>query len=237
MKINQNHTIGQTVAQDYRTASVFRLHGIDFCCKGDRTIGEVCKIKNIALPALVEQLSGATSSQEEATVDYLSWPIDLLADHIEKKHHRYVTAKLPELTQYLGKLSKVHGKRNPELLEIRDEFALMAREVTLHMKKEEVILFPFVRRLATEKYPAPPPFGTVENPINMMMHEHETEGERLAKIAELSNQYTPPPNGCTTYRVAFAMLKEFEEDLLLHIHLENNIMFPRAIQLEKQLMR
>lgn len=232
--MNINQTVGEIVAQDYRTASVFQSQGIDFCCKGDRTLQEVCESKNIAAPVLMEQLSEATASQEKGAPDYRSWPLDLLADYVEKKHHRYVAAKSPELLQYLVKLCKVHGERHPELFEIRNEFAHIYNELTVHMQKEERILFPFVRRLVTEKQPSRSPFGTVENPINMMVHEHKVEGDRIAKISELSNQYTPPADGCATYRVAFAMLREFEEDLHLHIHLENNILFPRAIQLEKQ---
>ncbi len=237
MSINQDLTVGEIVAQDYRTASVFQSHGIDFCCKGGRTISEVCLNKNLETPALVQALQDVTSTTTQmAAADYLTWPLDLLADYIEKKHHRYVAQKTPELMQYLNKLCKVHGERRPELLEIRDEFAHVASELTSHMQREEMILFPFVRKMANLKQVAPPPFGTIQNPIRMMMHEHSVEGDRLAKISELSNQYTAPADGCTTYRVAFSMLREFEEDLHKHIHLENNIMFPRAIQLEQALI-
>jgi regulator of cell morphogenesis and NO signaling len=231
MSINQDLTIGEIVAQDYRTASVFQSHGIDFCCKGGRTVNEVCDNKNLETAALVQELQDATTSKDPAA-DYRTWPLDLLADYIEKRHHRYIAQKSPELMQYLNKLCKVHGERHPELFGIRDEFASMASELASHMQKEELVLFPFVRKLATEQQPAPPPFGTVQNPIRMMMHEHSVEGDRLARITELTSGYTTPADGCTTYRVAFAMLKEFEEDLHHHIHLENNILFPRAIQLE-----
>ncbi len=234
MSINQDLTVGEIVAQDYRTASVFQSHGIDFCCKGGRTLNEVCGNKKLEAAALVQELHDATTSKD-SVADYRTWPLDLLADYIEKKHHRYIEQKSPELMQYLNKLCKVHGERHPELFDIRDEFARVASELASHMQKEEMALFPFVRKLATEENPGLPPFGTVENPIRMMMHEHSVEGDRLAKISELSNQYTAPADGCTTYRVAFAMLKDFEEDLHLHIHLENNIMFPRAIELEKHL--
>ena len=231
MSINQDLTIGEIVAQDYRTASVFQSHGIDFCCKGGRTVNEVCDNKNLETAALVQELQDATTSKDPAA-DYRTWPLDLLADYIEKRHHRYIAQKSPELMQYLNKLCKVHGERHPELFGIRDEFASMASELASHMQKEELVLFPFVRKLATEQQPAPPPFGTVQNPIRMMMYEHSVEGDRLARITELTSGYTTPADGCTTYRVAFAMLKEFEEDLHHHIHLENNILFPRAIQLE-----
>jgi regulator of cell morphogenesis and NO signaling len=235
MDIHTDHTIGEIVAADYRTATVFKAHGIDFCCKGGRSVSEVCESKNLDPQVLLEEVRQAAASTEQPGADYHHWPLDLLADYVEKKHHRYVATKSPELVQYLDKLCKVHGERHPELFDIRDEFAHVASELAAHMQKEEMILFPFVRKLATEQQPARPMFGTVQNPIDMMMHEHTVEGERLARIAELSNQYTPPADGCTTYRVAFAMLKEFEDDLHLHIHLENNIMFPRAIEREKQI--
>lgn len=233
MSINQDLTVGEIVAQDYRTASVFQSHGIDFCCKGGRTVSEVCGNKNLETATLVQELQDATTSKDPAA-DYRTWSLDLLADYIEKRHHRYIAQKSPELMQYLNKLCKVHGERHPELFDIRDEFASMASELASHMQKEELVLFPFVRKLATEQQPAPPPFGTVQNPIRMMMHEHSVEGDRLARITELTSGYTAPADGCTTYRVAFAMLREFEEDLHHHIHLENNIMFPRAIQLEQE---
>jgi len=236
MKFNQDLTVGEVVAQDYRTASVFQSHGIDFCCKGGRSISDVCESKNLEAPALVQELQEATYSNAAAAIDYRTWPLDLLADYVEKKHHRYVAQKSPELMQYLNKLCKVHGERHPELFEIRDEFAHVATELASHMQREEMVLFPFVRKLANVKHLAPPPFGTVENPIRMMMAEHAVEGDRLARISELSSQYSAPADGCTTYRVAFAMLREFEEDLHLHIHLENNIMFPRAIELERQIL-
>lgn len=234
MNFNQDLTVGEIVARDYRTASVFHAHGIDFCCRGGRTLDEVCDNKNLEAQTLVQELVSATAAGEAPSTDYRTWPLDVLADHIVKRHHSYVAQKSPELMQYLDKLCKVHGERHPELFDIRDEFASMASELASHMQKEELVLFPFVRKLATEQQPARPPFGTIENPIRMMMHEHSVEGDRLARITELTSGYTAPADGCTTYRVAFAMLKEFEEDLHHHIHLENNIMFPRAIQLEQE---
>jgi regulator of cell morphogenesis and NO signaling len=161
--------------------------------------------------------------------------MDLLADYIEKKHHRYVEHKIPELKSYLSKVAKVHGERHPELLEIEALFTAAAHELLSHMRKEELILFPFVRNMTSNSDFQQPPFGTVVNPIEMMKQEHDTEGERFRKISALSNQYTPPLDACTTYKVAFALLKEFEEDLHFHIHLENNILFPKAIETEKKM--
>src|SRR5690606_29669799 len=164
----------------------------------------------------------------QSTIDYDSWPVDLLADYIEKKHHRYVTEKIPIILNYLNKISEVHGDKHPELMEINTLFRSCAEELTKHMKREELILFPFIRKMVSTANPddLKPPFGTVQNPVRSMMHEHDLEGERFRKIAALSNGYTPPADACNTYKVSYAMLKEFEDDLHLHIHLENNILFP-----------
>ena len=239
MTIQKNQIIGELVAKDYRTASVFKKYGIDFCCQGNRTIDDACEKKNIDPKSVVQDLDTAIQAPGTNTTDYESWPLDLLADYIEKKHHRYVVEKTAEIKPYLDKICRVHGERHPELLEIREHFYVTAGELAQHMKKEELILFPFVRQMADAKHEgskiAAPHFGTVQNPIAMMMHEHTAEGDRFRKIEELSNDYTPPQNACNTYRVTFALLKEFEADLHLHIHLENNILFPKAVELEKEL--
>lgn len=232
-------SIGSFVAEDYRTAAIFKKYNIDFCCKGDRTIKEVCDKKGLDNSQLLEEIETVLNAQtDHQSIDYKSWPLDLLADYIEKKHHRYVEEKIPILKQFLDKLCSVHGGRHPELLEINALFTASAGELASHMKKEELILFPFVKKLVSAKMDSStvlqPNFGTVENPIAMMMHEHDNEGERFRKIAKLTNNYQPPADACNTYRVTFAMLDEFEKDLHLHIHLENNILFPGAIKLEKQ---
>jgi regulator of cell morphogenesis and NO signaling len=184
-------------------------------------------------------LNALLQSQGNVAADYQNWPLDLLADYIEKKHHRYVEAKTLEIKPYLEKICRVHGERHPELLEINEHFNATAGELAKHMKKEELILFPYVRKMVKAEHDKAkldtPGFGTVKNPIQMMMDEHTTEGDRFRKIEELSNNYTPPEDVCNTYRVTIALLKEFEQDLHLHIHLENNILFPRAIELEKKL--
>jgi len=232
-------TIGQMVAQDYRTAQVFKNHRIDFCCKGNRSVQEVAQKQNLDVDVLLGELDQAREQADNASTDFKSWPLDLLADHIEKKHHRYVEGQIPVLKQYLNKLCKVHGGRHPELFEVTEHFNKTAGELSMHMKKEELVLFPWVRKMArAEQLHEPldrPHFGTVKNPIAKMMEEHENEGERFSLIAELSNDYTPPADACNTYRVAFSLLQEFEEDLHRHIHLENNILFPKAEALELKL--
>jgi len=238
MEITQSPSIGSFVTKDYRTAAVFQKYGIDFCCKGGRSIDEVCENKKINADKLLAELADVSGNPNNQAADFQSWDPDLLADYIEKKHHRYIEETTPPLKQFLEKLCKVHGSNHPELFEINKEFIASADELALHMKKEELILFPYVREMfnstKSKEIPERPGFGTVQNPIQMMMIEHDTEGERFRKISDLSGNYNPPEDACTTYRVAYSMLKEFDNDLHLHIHLENNILFPKAIEMEKE---
>ncbi|PUB29498.1 regulator of cell morphogenesis and NO signaling [Elizabethkingia sp. YR214] len=228
--------IGAMVAEDFRTAAVFKKYGIDFCCKGGRTIADACEKKGIDEQKIYEEIDNLPTSGG-ANIDFTSWPLDLLADYVEKTHHRYVEEKTPVLQAFLDKLCKVHGDRHPELFEIRELFDESAKDLAAHMKKEELILFPFVRNMIkaqqTGEALRQPHFGTVENPVNMMQHEHTIEGERFEKIAALTDGYTPPADACNTYKVTFAMLQDFENDLHTHIHLENNILFPKSVRLEK----
>ncbi len=218
-------------------SAVFSKYRIDFCCKGNRTVTEVCEKQNIDADALLENVLQVVQSENSGSIDFNSWPLDLLADYIEKTHHRYVEEKTNILLPFLDKLCKVHGANHPELFKINELFIGCAGELSQHMKKEELILFPFVKRMVKTKESdgilSQPSFGTVSNPIAMMMHEHDNEGERFREIVALTDNYTPPADACTTYRVTFAMLKEFEADLHKHIHLENNILFPKAVTLEK----
>ncbi|WP_339886970.1 iron-sulfur cluster repair di-iron protein [uncultured Flavobacterium sp.] len=239
MNIQEDQIIGELVANDYRTASVFKKYNIDFCCQGNRTINDACEAKKIDEKLVVSDLNALMQSQSDSSIDFKSWPLDLLADYIEKKHHRYVEEKTLEIKPYLDKICRVHGERHPELYEINKHFNATAGELAMHMKKEELMVFPFIRKMVKSQQEntkvETPVFESVQFPIQAMMDEHTTEGDRFRKIEEISNNYTPPQDACNTYRVTFALLKEFEQDLHLHIHLENNILFPKAIELEKQL--
>lgn len=234
MEISNKTIIGELVALDYRTASVFKQHQIDFCCNGNRTIEEACSAKKIDSEKLIDKLNAVSVAGKTSEIDYKAWPLDLLADYIEKTHHRYVDSKIQEIIPFLEKVARVHGDRHPELLEVERLFKDSAGELTAHMKKEEFVLFPYIRKMVATQGGTEAPFGTVQNPIRMMMNEHENEGERFRKIASLTNDYTPPADACNTYRVTFSLLKEFEEDLHLHIHLENNILFPKSIAMEEE---
>lgn len=238
--ITAESIIGELVAENYQLASIFKKHNIDFCCNGNRTILEVCSTINVESEHLINELM-QIKERGHGNIDYSSWPLDLLVSYIVKKHHRYVEEKITEIKPYLAKIVQVHAEQHPELIEVQELFLDSADELTQHMKREELILFPYIERMVqsqlTGKALAQPQFQTVENPISMMKEEHDNEGERFRKITELTNNYTPPADGCNTYKVTFIMLKEFEDDLHEHIHLENNILFPKTEQLEQQLTK
>ena len=237
MTLQETTTIGDFVAKDYRTAAVFSKYGIDFCCKGHRTIDEVCSKKDINEPQLLSELNAVLDAKNDTENDFDSWSLDVLIDYIEKVHHRFVEEKTQILIPFLDKICSVHGENHPELLEINQIFNDSAKELASHMKKEELILFPFIKEMinATKSHGTigKPFFETIKNPIAAMMSEHENEGERFRTIAALTNNYTPPEDACNTYKVTYAMLQEFEQDLHKHIHLESNILFPKAKALEK----
>jgi len=239
MQTLKEKTIGEYVAEDFRTAAIFKKNKIDFCCRGNRSLEEVCEKKGIDITKISQELEATLQKSGDSTIDFNAWPLDLLADYVEKTHHRYVEEKTGIILQFLEKLCQVHGKNHPELFEINQIFTSVAQGLAAHMKKEELILFPFIRKMvqASRKNEGLPEakFGSVENPIDMMEHEHTEEGDKLVRIAELTNDYQMPADGCNTYRVTFAMLEEFEQDLHKHIHLENNILFPKSILLEKSL--
>lgn len=240
MEVQSNQIIGELVAQDYRSASVFNKYGIDFCCQGNRTISDACAAKGIDVANLLSDLSEIGSVSSPRGIDFKLWPLDLLADYIEKTHHRYVEDKSPELIAFLDTICEVHGENHAELYEIKELIQQTVGNLSQHMKKEELVLFPYIRKMEKAKRTGEmlqkPSFGSIQNPINQMESEHSVEGDRFRDIERLSNNYTPPEDGCNTYRVTFAMLKEFQDDLHLHIHLENNILFPKSILLEKQLL-
>lgn len=241
MKINEDITIGEIVAKDNRTASVFESLGIDFCCQGNRTIDEVCETRNIDSRDLIEDIQKVLQESKITQVnDYNIWTLDKLALHIEEKHHKYVEKQIPVIKQYLDKICTVHGKQHTELFIVQELFNASSGELSMHMKKEELVLFPFIYKMVKfKKENKPyeiPGFGTVQNPIQMMMDEHDNEDERFRQINKITQNYRIPDDACESYMACFAYLQEFDEDLHLHIHLENNILFPKAIELEKQLV-
>lgn len=235
MKISKTDTIGKIAAADLRSGSVFEKFGLDFCCNGDRTLEAACKEAAIDPDNVLKALNEIDVAGKPAA-DYNAWPPDLLADYIEKKHHRYVSAQIPVIQGLLQKIDSVHGARHPELSEVKKLFSECIGELTVHMKKEELMLFPFIKKLVEANLSGARkpsgPFDSVQHPIYTMLQDHSVEGDRFSAIETLTNHYTVPEDGCNTYKTAYHALKEFQEDLHLHIHLENNILFPKAIAIE-----
>lgn len=227
-------SIGEIVATDFRTAAIFEQFGIDFCCGGRRPLDEACRMA-AADPSEVVRALEALPPPLDADVDGTRWPVSRLIDHIVSQHHAYVRAAIPAIRGYLGKLVAAHGVAHPELNAVAAHFNALAADLEQHLVKEELVLFRYIRELANDAVAgrrAPSPFGTVENPIRMMEREHRDAADELQAIRELTNGYTTPEDGCTTYAVCMAMLEQFERDLHQHVHLENNVLFSKAIALE-----
>lgn len=235
MNLNEEQLVGELVATDFRTAEVFRKHKIDFCCGGGISLKEASIKRRIDLSALISELEIVTQAKNSID-NYNAWNLSFLADYIVNTHHAYLKAKLPEICFYANKVARVHGDRHPELLHILEHVLNINEEMLEHMEKEERVLFPFIKTLesasVSKQSVAKPSFGTVENPIKAMIAEHESAGNEMEEIQKLTNDFTPPGDACTTYRVFFQNLDAFQQDLHKHVHLENNILFPKALSLE-----
>lgn len=230
-------SVGNIVAANYRASVVLTAHNIDFCCGGGITLEEACQKKQQDLDTVIAELEKTFETKDE--YNWRDMELDSLIDMIVNVHHSYVAATIPALRLYLDKLCKVHGERHQELFEIRTLFNEGSTALQEHMNKEEMVLFPYIKAMVSANRDgfslSKPHFTHIDNPIHLMEEEHESEGTRFKKIAELSDNYTCPPDGCQTFKVAYGMLGEFEEDLHKHIHLENNILFPSAQSLFQQM--
>lgn len=225
--------VSRIVAESYKTAAVFTAHGIDFCCNGGIPLEKACKQQNVDLDQIIDELSQALTTPED--VNFTDMPLGELVSYIENVHHTYVRKSIPALSVYLTKLCRVHGDRHPELFKLKELFDQSVHDLTQHMEKEEQVLFPYIQALEASRRGRfsldPPHFGHLHNPIAMLESEHEQEGSRFKIMNTLTDGFVPPKDACQTYRVAFAKLQEFEMDLHKHIHLENNILFPKSLAL------
>jgi regulator of cell morphogenesis and NO signaling len=240
MLIQKETKVGEAVAANFRAARIFEQYGIDFCCGGKKSIAEACISKGLdpehVLTSLTEIHENGTSLAENFNL----WKPDFLIDYIVNNHHSYVEKMLPVIYMHSQKVADKHRLSHPETAAIAGLFISIKEELEVHMQKEERVLFPYIKTLLkmeeNGEKAAFPPFGTVENPIRMMESEHETAGNLMAEINSLSSGFTPPEDACATFKVLYSELKEFENDLHTHIHLENNILFPKAIALEKKII-
>ena len=232
-------TLGDIVSADYRTAAVLERFGLDFCCGGRATLDEACDRRGLDLPAVMKALEDVSTTAPDHAAPTAEWPLDRLMNHIVSRHHSYVRGALPVLLTHTRKIADVHGERNPNLPRVAQYFAALADELTQHMAREEQILFPYIHSLVAadreDRKLGTSPFGTVQNPVRMMEADHQQAGDTMKLIRELTDDFTAPGFACTTYRVCLDELRDFERDLHLHIHLENNILHPGALALETRL--
>lgn len=231
-------TLKEIVTQDFRAAAIFEKHGLDFCCNGGVTIEQACKARHLDAAPIIAAIGTLGHSPLPRDDRYTRMTPDALIEHIVTVHHAYVREAIPILLTHTAKVARVHGERHPEVITIAGHLVRVADELQHHMMKEERVLFPYITTLALARRDgrpvARPPFGSAANPIRMMEAEHVAAGDALATIRSLSDTYTPPADACTTYQVTYQELRQFEEDLHTHVHLENNILFPSAIALENE---
>lgn len=226
------------VTENFNSAEIFEKYGLDFCCKGGMSLESACIARGIDFEQVSKELQEVT--YDESSQRFFRWDVSFLIDYIINNHHSFVRERVPLLLAHLHKISDVHGSRHPEFLEVESLFQKVSNDLLQHMFKEERILFPAIKMIAqaaTSGQAVPPlPFGSIRNPIAMMIADHETAGDELQEIRRLVNDYTPPDDACTTVRVTFEELRDFESDLHRHVFLENSVLFPKASQLEKDVL-
>ncbi|HTO15550.1 MAG TPA: iron-sulfur cluster repair di-iron protein [Edaphocola sp.] len=238
--LEDSETIGEITAKDWRKAEIFKKYGIDFCCGGKKTVREACAEKGIDATKIEHELQqSAKDSAKGGYTNYDEWGLDFLADYVVNTHHNYVRKYMPEIRMYADKVAKVHGDNHPELIPIKELTEVVANELMDHMVEEETVLFPMVKRIFNAKNNntvyTPNGERTLAEVVDKMEEEHDAVGRAMEKIREFSQDYTLPEDACASYTLLFKMLDEFESDLFTHIHLENNILFAKAAEMEKTL--
>jgi len=222
-------TIGEIVANDFRAASMFKEAGIDFCCGGNKSLSDACKEKGADESHLIQQLETLAQTPVNGAMNFKDWELGFLSDYIMNTHHKFVLKNLPELLFYTRKIANVHGDHHPELIEVASLFTKINEELLQHLKNEEEVLFPAIKE--AEKNASTQVKATIVSEITRMQGEHEFAGGAMDKINVLTNNYFIPEDACNTYRVSLKLLEQFEDDLHIHVHLENNILYPKALKL------
>lgn len=225
--------LGELVTAHPRLAREFERLGLDYCCGGGQSLAEACSSKGLDITATAHALAEVVA--DDAVADWATMGAADLVDHLEATHHRYLKEELPRLSALVAKIVGVHGERHPELVDVAACFDLVRADLEPHLLKEEQILFPMIRELAAS--PVAPSFhcGTLRNPISVMLAEHDAVGALLARLRLLADDFEPPADGCASYVACFAGLAEMEADTHLHIHKENNLLFPAVVRLEAEL--
>lgn len=241
MDLDATRTVRDLATEIPNATRIFEKFGIDYCCGGGKPLQDACRQANIPVDDVLRSLEGENTAGAEAAPSdrhFKNAPLAELISHILATHHGYVKQEIPRIKQLLFKVVAVHCAGHPELAAVQRTFNEIADELAGHMMKEEMVLFPYIEKLeqaASAGKPAPvAPFGSISNPVRMMELEHESAGRALEEIRSLTSAYTPPETACFSYKTLYSALQEFEADLHQHVHLENNILFPRAIALEGQ---
>ncbi len=239
MSMTAEKTVRELALENPAATRVFEKLGLDYCCGGNKSLEEACRAANLSMDAVIDSLEMADHSTRAMQADH-TWQTGPMADlisHIKTTHHKYTRDEMARLAPLFDKVCSVHGQNHPELQQVRASFRGLVQELTTHMMKEEMVLFPYIVRMEEafiQKEPVlPSPFGSVQNPVSMMEHEHDSAGNALRAMREASSGYTAPTEACISYQTLYKALADFEADLHQHIHLENNILFPRAIAMEK----
>lgn len=240
--IQEGAMITDIVASDYRTADVFKRYGIEYCCVDNQSLTSVCQMKGLDTKAVISELRVAVRETNISnSIRYGEWHIDFLTDYIVNVHHQYLRNAIPPLKDYIEELYKSHKAEYPYLNDIHKLVASMSRQFTPHMKHEEEIIFPYIRQIAHAYYSkesyASLLVRTLRKPIeDVVEQEHELIADTLIELRLITNHYTPPENACLSHKVAFSKLKEVDTDLVQHMFLENDVLFPRALAMEKELL-
>jgi regulator of cell morphogenesis and NO signaling len=228
-------TVGAIVADDFRTAGVFEKHGIDFCCGGKIPLADICRKKGLDLATLQQEIAEVKNTPSDRSHNYAAWALPFLADYIVNTHHVYLNENTAQIAAYADKIAGVHGKHHPEVIKIATIFAKIATDMAAHLREEEEVLFPAIKRIDTARKVGNTPealdLETIRASLDKLNHEHQEIGDAVHAIRHLANGYTIPDDVCNTFAVTYQKLREFEDDLHKHVHLENNILFPQAARL------
>jgi regulator of cell morphogenesis and NO signaling len=224
-----NLSVGEIVANDFRTSSLFKNAGIDFCCGGKQSLSEACIEKGIDAAQLENEILKVSKEPLNEFINFKNWNPVFLADYIVNTHHKFVLKNLPELVFYTQKIANVHGEHHLELIEVANLFDKINAELLQHLKNEEEVLFPAIKEVVNTNSETAK--KTIISEIARMEGEHEFAGGAMDEINKITKGYLVPADGCSTYQVAFKLLEQFEDDLHTHVHLENNILYPKALNL------
>jgi regulator of cell morphogenesis and NO signaling len=236
MAFTGNTRVKEIAVSDPGAKRVLEDAGVDYCCGGEKPLGDACMRAGVSAEEILKRLQENSKQVAPEEANWTTAALYQLTQHIVAKHHQYVRGAIPRVRALLEKVNAKHGPNHPELADIEARFLDLGQEMYGHMQKEEQILFPYIERLEratmVKRRPEPPFFGTVRNPVHMMMQEHDSAGELLGEMRKLSAGYQAPKEACESYRELYRSLEEFEADMHTHVHLENNILFPRAVEME-----